>query len=250
MQLWVGTHYWKILNFNFDPLREEISISASGPSWPLGPTFIVIGTIFYVIGTNFYGIGTNFLGIGTIFIRIGTKVSLFGTNIFWNWDQFFFSKIFYTFELLLAQIFNLPQKNLRVHNYFGVKITESLTFWIGHLHGDERFASAPPPRSRGISVPFSSWIVFMITLQCPKAFINFSGQIVHSTFSLYTEEAFVSCKHSHCSADADIQWFFMLRQEVSMIGIMDGRSIGWSVHVKTRPSCQIIFLLAGLSSYL
>ena len=179
-----------------------------------------LGPTFWELGPSLSELGPRFLYLGPTFFEIGTN--------------FFFSKIFYTFELLLAQIFNLPQKNLRVHNYFGVKITESLTFWIGHLHGDERFASAPPPRSRGISVPFSSWIVFMITLQCPKAFINFSGQIVHSTFSLYTEEAFVSCKHSHCSADADIQWFFMLRQEVSMIGIMNGWSIGWSVHVKTR----------------
>ena len=176
MQLWVGTHYWKILNFNFNPLRDEISISASGPSWQLGPTFIVIGTIFYVIGTNFYGIGTNFLGIGTIFIGIGTNFYLFGTNIN-EIGTNFFSKIFFTFELLLAQIFNLPQKNLGVHNYFWVKITESLTFRIGHLHGDARFVSAPRPWSRGISVPFSSWIVmFMMALQCPKTFNNFQGR--------------------------------------------------------------------------
>ena len=184
MQLWVGTHYWKILNFNFNPLRDEISISASGPSWQLGPTFIVIGTIFYVIGTNFYGIGTNFLGIGTIFIGIGTNFYLFGTNIN-EIGTNFFSKIFFTFELLLAQIFNLPQKNL------------------GHLHGYVRFVSAPRPSEPQyfcslLILNCISSLMFMMALQCPKTFINFSGQIVHSIFSLYTEEAFVCCKHSHC----------------------------------------------------
>ena len=148
------------------------------------------------LGPTFWELGPSLLELGPTFIYLGPTLMKLG--------PIFFSKIFFTFELLLAQIFNLPQKNLGVHNYFWVKITESLTFRIGHLHGDGRFVSAPRPSepqyfcSILILNCIVSSLMFMMALQCPKTFINFSGQIVHSIFSLYTEEAFVCCKHSHC----------------------------------------------------
>ena len=100
------------------------------------------------LGPTFWELGPSLLELGPTFIYLGPTLMKLG--------PIFFSKIFFTFELLLAQIFNLPQKNWGVHNYFWVKITESLTFRIGHLHGDARFVSAPRPWSRSISVPFSS----------------------------------------------------------------------------------------------
>ena len=63
------------------------------------------------------------------------------------------------------------------------------------------------------------------------------------------------CAVNTVTADADIQCIFMLQQETSMIGIMDGQIVGQSDGVsmskqEVKPSCRSIFLLAGLSSYL
>ena len=129
------------------------------------------------LGPTFWELGPSLLELGPTFIYLGPTLMKLG--------PIFFSKIFFTFELLLAQIFNLPQKNL------------------GHLHGYVRFVSAPRPSEPQyfcslLILNCISSLMFMMALQCPKTFINFSGQIVHSIFSLYTEEAFVCCKHSHC----------------------------------------------------
>ena len=135
----------------------------------------------------------------------------------WNWDQFFFFKDFLYLWTFIGTNIQLTSKKFGGSQLF-----------LGQNYGVTHFPNWSPSRRRAVcecppplgaavflfpshpELYFSS-LMFMMALQCPKTFINFSGQIVHSIFSLYTEEAFVCCKHSHCRCRYTMYFFASAR---------------------------------------